>query len=90
MPLASRSRFAFCKDVVAMELEPKVSAQVCRRCRSRALEISLPREKAMVDAFGTGMCAYYLWADGDGWIDRKKDTSPLGLCFLLCDRRFLQ
>lgn len=48
-----------------MELEPKVSAQVCRRCRSRALEISLPREKAMIDVFGTGLCAYYLWADGD-------------------------
>lgn len=42
-----------------MELEPKVPAQVCRRYGSRALAISLPREKAMIDVFGTGACTYY-------------------------------
>ena len=55
-----------------METEPKVFAQVCRRCRSRALVISLAREKAMIDVFATGVRAYYCWADWGGWSDRKK------------------
>lgn len=51
--LASRSCFALRKDIA----EPKVSAQGCRRCRSWASALSLPREKAVMDAFGTGVRA---------------------------------
>lgn len=49
--LASRSCFVLCKDIA----DPRVSAQGCRRHRSWASALSLPREKVVMDAFGTGV-----------------------------------
>lgn len=53
--------------------------------------ITLPREEAEIDVFGTGLCAFFagqvVWGvDGQG----IKDISPLGLCLLLHYQQFLQ
>lgn len=42
----------------SVEAEPRESVQVCRRCRGRAEMITLPREEAEIDVFGTGLRAF--------------------------------
>lgn len=71
-----------------MKAESRESVEVCRRCRGRAEMITLPREEAEIDVFGSGfMCILVL---GRLWGEKIKDISPLGLCLLLHHQQFLQ
>lgn len=62
----------------SVEAEPRECVQVRRRCRGRAEMITLPREEAEMDVFGTGLCAFYCWegCGGGGWAGNKGHFTP--------------